>query len=117
MNNKKDYYKILNVNIFSNIESIKKSYRELAMKYHPDRNDGNEEAHSGARPRAFGKKSRHADMFRRDGESEIQLYGVFNEQARPPMGKGPRGGASKLHNQKVFRSREQILHRRFEAHA
>ena len=44
MNNKKDYYKILNVNIFSNIESIKKSYRELAMKYHPDRNPGNEEA-------------------------------------------------------------------------
>ena len=39
MNNKKDYYKILNVNIFSNIESIKKSYRELAMKYHPDRKD------------------------------------------------------------------------------
>ena len=36
----KDYYKILNVNIFSNIDSIKKSYRELAMKYHPDRNSG-----------------------------------------------------------------------------
>ncbi|MEI0603766.1 DnaJ domain-containing protein [Brachyspira alvinipulli] len=44
MNNKKDYYKILNVNIFSNIESIKKSYRELAMKYHPDRNAGNIDA-------------------------------------------------------------------------
>ena len=40
----KDYYKILNVNIFSNIETIKKSYRELAMKYHPDRNAGNIEA-------------------------------------------------------------------------
>ena len=36
----KDYYKILNVNIFSNIDSIKKSYREFAMKYHPDRNSG-----------------------------------------------------------------------------
>ena len=42
----KDYYKILNVNIFSSNEKIKKSYRELAMKYHPDRNDGNEEAHN-----------------------------------------------------------------------
>ncbi len=37
----KDYYKILNVNIFSSNEKIKKSYRELAMIYHPDRNSAN----------------------------------------------------------------------------
>ena len=41
----KDYYKILNVNIFSSNEKIKKAYRELAMKYHPDRNPGDENAH------------------------------------------------------------------------
>ena len=41
----KDYYKILNVNIFSNNEKIKKAYRELAMQYHPDRNSGDENAH------------------------------------------------------------------------
>ncbi|WP_300365665.1 DnaJ domain-containing protein [Brachyspira sp.] len=40
----KDYYKILNVNIFSSNEKIKKSYRELAMKYHPDRNSGDDKA-------------------------------------------------------------------------
>ncbi|MCZ9851900.1 DnaJ domain-containing protein [Brachyspira hyodysenteriae] len=40
----KDYYKILNVNMFSSNEKIKKSYRELAMKFHPYRNPGNEEA-------------------------------------------------------------------------
>ncbi|ASJ22545.1 molecular chaperone DnaJ [Brachyspira hampsonii] len=40
----KDYYKILDVNIFASNEKIKKSYRELAMKYHPDRNPGDEEA-------------------------------------------------------------------------
>ncbi|WP_157153425.1 DnaJ domain-containing protein [Brachyspira murdochii] len=40
----KDYYAILNVNIFSSNEKIKKSYRELAMKYHPDRNAGDEKA-------------------------------------------------------------------------
>ncbi|MEI0531042.1 DnaJ domain-containing protein [Brachyspira pilosicoli] len=33
-----DYYKILNVNIFASEEKIKKSYRELAKLYHPDRN-------------------------------------------------------------------------------
>ena len=43
MYNKKDYYKILNVNIFSSKEKIKKSYRYLAMKYHPDRNQNNKE--------------------------------------------------------------------------
>uniref|UniRef100_UPI003F4BFDC7 DnaJ domain-containing protein n=1 Tax=Brachyspira catarrhinii TaxID=2528966 RepID=UPI003F4BFDC7 len=41
----KDYYKILDVNIFASNEKIKKSYRELAMKYHPDRNPGDENAH------------------------------------------------------------------------
>ena len=41
----KDYYKILNVNIFSNNENIKKAYRELAMQYQPDRNSGDENAH------------------------------------------------------------------------
>ncbi|CRF32684.1 Conserved hypothetical membrane protein [Brachyspira suanatina] len=42
----KDYYKILDVTIFSSNEKIKKSYRELAMKYHPDRNPGDENAHN-----------------------------------------------------------------------
>ncbi|ACN82723.1 DnaJ domain-containing protein [Brachyspira hyodysenteriae] len=42
----KDYYKILDVNIFASNEKIKRSYRELAMKYHPDRNPGDENAHN-----------------------------------------------------------------------
>jgi len=36
----KDYYKILNINRYSNSEQIKNSYRKLAMEYHPDRNFG-----------------------------------------------------------------------------
>lgn len=40
----KDYYKILNVTKKSSIEEIKKSYRKLAMQYHPDKNPGNAEA-------------------------------------------------------------------------
>ena len=36
----KDYYKILDVDRKASAEEIKKSYRNLAMKYHPDRNPG-----------------------------------------------------------------------------
>ncbi|MGX7585805.1 DnaJ domain-containing protein [Candidatus Vidania fulgoroideorum] len=38
---KKDYYKILNLDRSASADAIKKSYRKLAMKYHPDRNHGN----------------------------------------------------------------------------
>ena len=36
----KNYYEILNVTKESTIDEIKKSYRKLSMKYHPDKNDG-----------------------------------------------------------------------------
>ena len=37
----KDYYKILGVSKTANEDDIKRSYRKLAMKYHPDHNPGN----------------------------------------------------------------------------
>ena len=37
-----DYYKILEVPENADISEIKKKYRKMVMKYHPDRNAGDE---------------------------------------------------------------------------
>jgi DnaJ-class molecular chaperone len=39
----KDYYRILGLNNDASTDAIKKSYRKLAMQYHPDHNHGREE--------------------------------------------------------------------------
>ena len=44
MASQKDYYELLGVSKTASADDIRKAYRKLAFRYHPDKNPGDEEA-------------------------------------------------------------------------
>ena len=56
MADKRDYYEVLGVTKGATDSEIKKAYRVVAKKYHPDTNPGDAEAEEPKKPRARKKK-------------------------------------------------------------
>ena len=44
MSEKRDYYDVLGLSSSASSDEIKKAYRKVAMKYHPDQNAGDSSA-------------------------------------------------------------------------
>ena len=82
----KDYYKILGIPKSSSPEQIKKAYRKLALKYHPDHNKGNKSAE------ATFKNINEAYAVLRDPEKKKQ-YDMF----------GAEGFHSRFSQEDIFR--------------
>ncbi len=80
-----DYYKILGVPRNASDEEIKSAFRKLALKYHPDRNQGNKEAEN-----KF-KEINEAYAALSDPQKR-KLYDAYGEDALKGQGAGGPGG-------------------------
>lgn len=80
---KKDYYDVLGVNRNSSAEEIKKAYRKIALKYHPDKNsdaDAEEKFKEAAEANdvlSNSEKKQKYDQFGHDGLNP-NFHGGFN---------------------------------------
>ncbi len=107
-NQKRDYYQVLGLAKGASEEEIKKSYRRLAMKYHPDRNPDNKEAEthfkeateayeilSDANKRGIYDQHGHAGLNAQSqyGSGGSQNFNdIFGDMFGDIFGRGGRGG-------------------------
>jgi molecular chaperone DnaJ len=105
---KRDYYEVLGINRDASDDEIKKAYRRLAMKHHPDRNPDNPKSEemfkeaklayeilSDAQKRAAYDQYGHAGVDQQTGGGGAQGFGGFGDAFSDIFGDifgGGRGG-------------------------
>ncbi|HJN68333.1 MAG: molecular chaperone DnaJ [Candidatus Marinimicrobia bacterium] len=78
----KDLYEILGVDNTASAEEIKRAYRKIAMKYHPDKNPGNKEAEQ-----QFKESAEAYSVL-----SDKQKRGQYDQFGHAGVGMGQQGG-------------------------
>src|SRR5437763_11618556 len=82
---KRDYYEILGIEKGAEVEEIKKAYRKMAVKYHPDKNPDNKTAEE-----QF-KELGHAYEVLSDPQKRA-AYDQYGHAAFDPRARAGRGG-------------------------
>jgi curved DNA-binding protein len=128
-----DYYKILGIEKNASADDIKKAYRKLARKHHPDLNPNNKEAHklfqqineanevlSDPEKRKkydeYGKDWKHAEQFEKEKQSSSQrrysggreqsFSGEFDDDRFSDFFESMFGGATGRSSQTKFRGQD-----------
>ncbi|XP_038896699.1 dnaJ protein ERDJ3B [Benincasa hispida] len=92
----KSYYDILQVPKGASDDQIKRAYRKLALKYHPDKNQGNEEAN-----KRFAEINNAYEVLS-DGEKR-NIYDRYGEEGlKQHAASGGRGGGMGMNIQDIF---------------
>ncbi|MDE6344119.1 MAG: DnaJ domain-containing protein, partial [Muribaculaceae bacterium] len=86
MASKRDFYEVLGVGKDASADEIKKAYRKLALKYHPDRNPGDKEAEE-----KFKEAAEAYDVL--SNEEKRKRYDQFGHSMGPQGFGGGDGGA------------------------
>lgn len=85
MTDKRDYYEVLGVDRDASKSDLKKAYRKLAIKYHPDKNPDNKEAED-----KFKEASEAYEVLNNDNKR--QIYDQFGHKGLEGAGhSGPSG--------------------------
>ncbi len=89
---KRDYYEVLGVSKTADEKEIKKAYRKVAMKYHPDRNPDNKEAEE-----KFKEAAEAYEVL-----SDANKKARYDRYGHAGMGQGGFGGGGSMNMEDIF---------------